>query len=277
MTAESAAPVRRCAVLGSPIQHSLSPVLHRTAYAELGLSGWSYTRHEVTAEQLATFVDGLDHSWRGLSLTMPLKEAVLGLGVLDPVAELAAAGNTLLLGPERTVYNTDVAGLVAAVRDVTADPLPVITVLGAGATARSAVISAAQLGASRVQVVARTPARAEAIRPVARQLGLELAVLDWTADPPPADLLVSTVTSGAVDSIAERLVDTAGLVFDVVYDPWPTGLARAAGRSGRTVLSGLDLLVEQAALQVELMTGRRPNVQRLRAAGLAALTHRGRP
>ena len=277
MTAEPAAPVRRCAVLGSPIEHSLSPTLHRAAYAELGLTGWSYGRHQVTADELPAFVEGLDRSWRGLSLTMPLKEAVLRLGVLDPVAELAGAGNTLLLGPERAVYNTDVAGLVAAVRDVTADPLPVVTVLGAGATARSAVISAAQLGAERVQVVARTPARAEVIGPVARTLGLELAVLAWTADPPPTDLLISTVTSGAVDPIAERLVGSAGLVFDAVYDPWPTALALAAQRSGRVVVSGLDLLVGQAVLQIELMTGRRPDHQRLRAAGLAALAHRGSP
>ena len=264
-------------MLGSPIAHSLSPALHRAAYAELGLAGWQYGRHEVTAEGLADFVAALDGTWRGLSLTMPLKEAVLGLGPVDRVAELAGAGNTLLLGPDRGVHNTDVAGLVWAVRQKTSDPLPVITVLGAGATARSALVSAAQLGAVLVQVVARTPPRGEALRPLARRLGVELTVLPWTDHPPSADLLVCTVTRGVVDAIAERLVATAGLVFDVVYDPWPTALALAARRAGRVVLSGLDLLVGQAVLQVELMTGRRPTPAVLREAGLAALARADHP
>ena len=264
-------------MLGSPIAHSLSPALHRAAYTELGLSGWHYGRHEVTAEGLADFVAGLDDTWRGLSLTMPLKEAVLDLGPVDRVAELAGAGNTLLLGPDRSVHNTDVAGLVWAVRQATPDPLPVITVIGAGATARSALVSAAQLGTVRVQVVARTTSRAEALRPLARRLGLELTVLAWTDHPPPADLLVCTVTRGVVDPIAEGLVATARLVFDVVYDPWPTALARAARRTGRVALSGLDLLVGQAVLQVELMTGRRPTPAVLREAGLAALDRADHP
>ncbi|HLL61587.1 MAG TPA: shikimate dehydrogenase, partial [Propionibacteriaceae bacterium] len=126
----------RCGVLGSPIEHSLSPNLHRAAYAALGLD-WAYDRFELTAEQLPAFVAGLDDSWRGLSLTMPLKEAVLGLGEVDPVARRAGGGNTLILdGPRRRVYNTDVPGLVWAVRRATAVALPRVTLLGSGATAR---------------------------------------------------------------------------------------------------------------------------------------------
>jgi hypothetical protein len=101
--------VRRCAVLGSPIQHSLSPALHRAAYGYLGLD-WTYDRVEVDERGLAAFVGGLDASWRGLSLTMPLKVAVLELGNVDQLASLAGAGNTLILeGGSRTVHNTDVA------------------------------------------------------------------------------------------------------------------------------------------------------------------------
>ena len=113
--------VTRCAVLGSPIAHSLSPLLHRAAYAALGLD-WQYERFEMSAEGLPDFVAGLDSSWRGLSLTMPLKETVLGLGEVEPVARLAGAGNTLILGERRSVYNTDVSGLAWAVRRVTAGP-----------------------------------------------------------------------------------------------------------------------------------------------------------
>jgi len=97
--------IRRCAVLGSPIEHSLSPALHRAAYAHVGLN-WSYQRIEVDEQGLPSFVDSLDASWRGLSLTMPLKVSVLELGEVDPLARLAVAGNTLILeGGKRQVYN----------------------------------------------------------------------------------------------------------------------------------------------------------------------------
>ena len=246
---------RRCAVLGSPIDHSLSPTLHRAAYAALGLD-WTYDRFEVTADGLADFVARLDSRWRGLSLTMPLKEAVLGLGELDPVARRAGAGNTLVLdGPDRRVYNTDVAGLAWAVRRVTAAPLSRVTLLGSGATARSALLAAAELGAATVTVVARTPARAETLAALGRELDLAVAVRPWSADLPPADLVVSTVTAGAADPLASAVAASAPLVFDIVYAPWPTVLAAAVAQAGGTVLGGLDLLVGQALRQIELMTG----------------------
>ena len=158
MTAESRT---RCAVLGSPIGHSLSPTLHRAAYAALGLD-WTYDRFEVAADGLADFVAGLDSTWRGLSLTMPLKEAVLRLGNVDPVARRAGAGNTLILDDaDRRVYNTDVGGAGSAVRRVAPGPVPRVTLLGSGATARSALLAAAELGAPAVTVLARTPAKAE--------------------------------------------------------------------------------------------------------------------
>ena len=171
-------------MLGSPIEHSLSPALHRAAYAHLGLN-WTYDRVEVDERRLASFVRGLDASWRGLSLTMPLKVAVLELGQVDQLARLAGAGNTLVLeGGERWVYNTDVGGLIWAVRQVTATPLPRVTILGAGATARAALIAATQLGAQLVTVVARTPARAEALRTLSDELGVQLEIRPWSsADP----------------------------------------------------------------------------------------------
>jgi shikimate dehydrogenase len=247
---------RRCAVLGSPIGHSLSPALHRAAYARLGLN-WSYDRVEVNDHQLAAFVSGLDASWRGLSLTMPLKVAVLDLGEVDPLARLAGAGNTLVLeGGKRWVYNTDVGGLTWAVRQVTATPLSRVTILGAGATARAALIAAAQLGAEQVTVVARTPSRAEPLRALSLDPGVELDIRPWGTQLADADLAVSTVVSGAADVIAQTVCDSAQLIVDVIYHPWPTVLATTAQRAGCTVVSGRDLLIGQALLQVELMTGR---------------------
>jgi shikimate dehydrogenase len=248
--------VRHCAVLGSPIEHSLSPALHRAAYTDLGLS-WTYDRVEVDEQRLAPFVSGLDASWRGLSLTMPLKVAVLKLGQVDELAKLAEAGNTLILeGGERWVYNTDVGGLVWAVGQVAAAPLPRVTILGTGATARAALLAATQLGAQLVTVVARTPARAEALRRLGDELGVRLDIRPWSGQLPNADVVVSTVVSGAADSIAQAVADSAPLIVDIIYDPWPTVLAAAAKRAGCAVVSGLDLLVGQALLQIELMTCR---------------------
>ena len=247
--------VRRCAVLGSPIEHSLSPVLHRAAYGRLGLN-WTYERVEIREHQLAAFVCGLDASWRGLSLTMPLKVAVLGLGEVDELAKLAGAGNTLILeGGERRVYNTDVGGLIWAVGQVAATPLQRVTILGTGATARAALLAVTQLGAQLVTVVARTPARAEALHALSEKLGVRLEISPWSARLPEADLVVSSVVSGAADGIGPAVAASAPLIVDIIYDPWPTVLALAAKHAGSTVVSGLDLLVGQALLQIELMTG----------------------
>jgi shikimate dehydrogenase len=248
--------MRRCAVLGSPIEHSLSPALHRAAYADLGLK-WTYDRVEVAAYGLASFVRGLDASWRGLSLTMPLKVAVLGLGQPDQLAQLAGAGNTLVLeGGERWIYNTDVGGLIWAVRRAAAAQLAHVTILGTGATARSALLAASDLGAQLVTVVARIPAHAEALTILSDQLGMELEVRPWSSQVPEADLVVSTVVAGAADGTAQAVAASAPLIVDIIYDPWPTVLATSARRAGCTVVSGFDVLIGQALLQIELMTGR---------------------
>jgi shikimate dehydrogenase len=248
--------VRRCAVLGSPIAHSLSPALHRAAYGYLGLN-WTYDRVQVDERSLASFVCGLDASWRGLSLTMPLKVAALELGEADQLATLTGAGNTVILeGGSRRVYNTDVAGLSGAVGQVAQAPLRRVTILGAGATAKAALVAATELGAQQLTVVARTPSRVETLRVLARNLGVQLDVRPWSRQIPEADLAISTVVSGAADSIADAVADSAQLIVDVIYDPWPTVLAMTAQRAGCTVISGRDLLVGQAGLQIELMTGR---------------------
>ena len=264
--------VRRCAVLGSPIAHSLSPALHRAAYGYLGLN-WTYDRIQVDEQGLRPFVCGLDASWRGLSLTMPLKVAVLELGEVDQLATLTGAGNTLILeGGSRRVYNTDVAGLTGAVGHVAHAPLRRVTILGAGATANAALVAATELGGQQLTVVARTPSRAEPLRALARNLGVKLDVRPWSRQIPEADLVISTVVSGAADSIADAVADSAPLIVDVIYDPWPTVLATTAQRAGCTVVSGRDLLVGQAQLQIELMTGRSVPAEVLYAALPAELS-----
>ena len=160
--ATAAEPTRRCAVLGSPVAHSLSPVLHRAAYRALGLSGWTYEAHDVDEAGLAAFLDALDDGWRGLSLTMPLKRTVLPL--LDEVDEQAArasAANTVLLhGGRRSGHNTDVPGAVGALQERRQGPLRRAVVLGGGATAGSVVLALADLGCEDVTLMVRDPARA---------------------------------------------------------------------------------------------------------------------
>ncbi|HYI58068.1 MAG TPA: shikimate dehydrogenase [Microlunatus sp.] len=262
----------RCAVLGSPIAHSLSPALHRAAYAYLDLD-WNYGRHEVVAEELAGFVERCGPEWRGLSLTMPLKEAALALGEVDEVARLAAAGNTLVFGDAgtRRVFNTDVGGLVNALAAAGVGEIDRAVVLGAGATARSTLVSLARLGVGEVTVVARTPAKAAPLQPLAEELQVTLTVQQWDAPAAVSDLLVSTASAGAADARSEEWADASGAVFDVIYHPWPTPLAQAAAARDRVVLNGLDLLVHQAVLQIELMTGSSVPAAVLYAAGHSAL------
>ncbi|BAK35662.1 shikimate dehydrogenase [Microlunatus phosphovorus NM-1] len=263
---------RRCAVAGSPIAHSLSPALHHAAYAHLGLD-WEYGRHELVADQLAGFVAGCDPSWRGLSMTMPLKEAALELGEVDEIARLAMAANTLVFEDDgaRRVYNTDVGGLVNALTAAGLHGVQSAVILGTGATARSTVVSLARLGVRRITVVARTPAKALPLISLADYLGVQLTVQPWTDPAVASDLLISTAAAGAVDDRAPEWVAVNAAVFDVIYDPWPTVLAQAGAAQDRIVLSGLDLLVHQAVLQVELMTGSTVPAEVLYDAGRTAL------
>ncbi|MBM7787930.1 shikimate dehydrogenase [Tenggerimyces flavus] len=268
-----------CAVLGKPIAHSLSPVLHRTAYAELGLD-WTYSVHEVDEAGLAAFVDGVDASWRGLSLTMPLKRAAIPLcDEVDEVARTVTAVNTLLLDENgrRRGTNTDVPGMVAALRERGVDAVESALLLGVGATACSAVAALASLGARTVMAVARNAATAGELRAVAERCGVEVALVsfDDLGSLDAADVAVSTVPDAASAVVADTVVKRVGTIFEVLYDPWPTVLAAAGEQAGRTVVGGFDLLVHQAALQVELMTERTPApLAAMRSSGVAALRAR---
>jgi shikimate dehydrogenase len=147
-----------------------------------------------------------------------------------------------------------------------------VTILGSGATARSALISVARMGAVRVWLMARSVDHArDSLSGLADQLGVALEVVAWGSEVPSADVLVSTVVKGATDPIAAIAAAAAPVIFDVIYHPWPTALAVAAERSGRTVLNGLDLLVHQAVGQIELMTGRTVSAEVLLTAGRSAL------
>lgn len=252
----------RAAVLGRPVAHSLSPRLHRAAYSALGLA-WSYDALDVGADELPAFLDGLADDWAGLSLTMPLKAAVLPL--LDTVSDLArdvAAANTVVLaGGVRAGHNTDVAGIVAALREAgTTSPRSAV-VLGGGATARSALAALAELGERRPTLVVRSePGETLA---AAERLGVWPRVTAFAPDVlTGCDLLISTLPAGAADALASH-VRHVPVLLDVVYAPWPTPLAAAC--TG-TVVAGSAMLLHQAVAQVELMTGQAAPLEAMRAA-----------
>jgi len=250
---------RRAAVLGSPVAHSLSPVIHNAGYAAAGLTGWSYTAIECVEAQLPGLVADLGPEWAGLSLTMPLKEAALAVAAeVSPVAATVGAANTLVRRPDGSWYadNTDVDGITEVLRSAGVPPGATFAVLGAGGTARAALAAAARLSAARVTVIARRAAAVEALRPAARGVPFTAAAWSAAADQASADVLISTVPKGVADPLsAAAPFRPPTVVVDVLYDPWPTALAAAAAAAGCRVVSGLDLLLAQAIGQFERFTG----------------------
>ncbi|MEU0727009.1 shikimate dehydrogenase [Streptomyces sp. NPDC006140] len=271
---------RRAAVLGSPIAHSLSPVLHRAAYAELGLTGWSYDRFEVDEAALPEFMDKLGSEWAGLSLTMPLKRAVIPL--LDEVSETAAsveAVNTVVFTEDgrRVGDNTDIPGIVAALRERGIEQVDSAAILGAGATASSALAALARVCTGEIVVHVRSAARAAEMRQWGERLGVDVRIAAWSEAERglSAPLVIATTPAGATDALASAVPERPATLFDVLYDPWPTALAARWSAYGGAVVSGLDLLVHQAVLQVEQMTGVSPApLTAMRTAGEHALAAR---
>lgn len=307
-------PDHRCAVLGDPISHSLSPLLHRSAYAALGLDGWRYDRVRMDADDLADFIHGLDPSWAGLSLTMPLKSAVGPLGgFCDCWSKTLGVANTAVFqqgghAKGLSLYNTDVEGIVAALLEVAdrcradEDPEDLAAlleaagqgrqgqlpgqpygraqalVIGNGNTAESAFCALKVLGVERVDLLARNPEHCDHLLDLASRLELpkptviamgqaEAADKGLTR----ADIVVSTLPSGAADPLADLLstaeapeakeADDGGrlgpVLLDVVYDPRPTPLMKAfCRRPGARTISGERMLLYQAVRQVALMTDR---------------------
>ena len=273
----------RAAVLGSPVSHSLSPVLHTAAYEALGLTWWRYEAIECDEAGLPALLDRCGPDWAGLSLTMPLKRSVLPLlDRIDPlVADVGAANTVLFAAEQRQGYNTDVPGMVRALAEHgvgVGHPAGPALILGGGATACAAVAALRDLGERSVAVAVREPGRAAGLLAAAGRLGVAVTLRPFEpAVLAGAALIISAVPAGAADLVAGALTGlrpAPGVVFDVSYHPWPSALGSAAEHAGAVVVDGFELLLQQAALQVELMTGRPAPLAEMRAAGRAALTGR---
>lgn len=245
----------RLAVLGSPIGHSKSPAIQRAAYGVLGLP-WSYESADVTGETLSGYVSSRDGSWRGLSLTMPLKRDVLSLlDSREPLVDIVGGANTVLFTDDGLRgFNTDVAGVERSFQSAGIDHLGTVWILGAGATAASVIAGVARLGASQVIVFARTPSKATALVDLGTAVGVQVEARPWGVDESLAapSAIVSTVPGGENDLAFAESIRSSSALFDVAYDPWPSTLAIQWADAGGTVISGYDLLVNQAVGQVRV-------------------------
>ena len=271
--------VRRAAVLGSPIKHSLSPVLHEAAYQALDLQTWHYDEIECDEPELPRLVDSMGPEWAGLSLTMPLKRVALTIAdEVSPLAEAVGAANTLVFSPGggRRADNIDVAGMVSALREAGLTRVEQAVILGAGGTAQSALAAVRELGHRSPTVLVRNLARTGELRETAERLGMQPTISDglFTEPLPAADLVISTLPGGAADPLSATRWKPDTMVLDVVYAPWPTSFAGSALAAGCPVVSGLTVLLYQAVAQVELMTGHPGPVEAMRTALVAAVAAR---
>ena len=266
-------------MLGHPIAHSLSPALHRAAYAYLGEANLEYDRRDTLPDDLPAIMRGVRNPAgteeapyiAGLSVTMPLKTAVIKYcDELSETARVTGAVNTVYPRGEKVLGdNTDVIGIVNALRHAGLEPdlkRDEPAVVGGGATAISALTALHQLGYSRVSVYARSLHKLGSVQEAADRLGVQLEQVSL------ADLpqnlaerghhpVISTLPAHAADEWASQLSGLKGasathrpVLLDVAYNPWPSVLASVWEANGGTVVSGLEMLLYQAVEQVLLFT-----------------------
>ena len=270
---------RVAGVIGSPVRHSLSPVMHNAAFAEAGLD-WVYAAFEVVPGAAGAALAAMRSlGIAGLSVTMPHKDAVAAaVDTLDPAAAALGTVNTVVLQPDGALagYNTDGAGFIASLRDVGVDALGMcVAVLGAGGAARAVVDALTRSGAADIVVINRSTDRGEIAARLAGPIGRVGAAADIAA----ADLVVNatSIGMGTVELPCDvSLLHSAQVVADLVYHPLQTELLRAAGARGAMAVDGLGMLVHQAVLQQQLWTGVRPNPAVMRAAAEQELAARHR-
>jgi shikimate dehydrogenase len=264
----------RAAVLGRPVSHSLSPLLHRAAYRALGLTDWTYDALDLGAEDIPVLLAGLGEDWRGFSVTMPCKQAAAAAAdEVGPLPRLLRAANTLVHLPDGRwgAENTDVHGVGMALQLAGVQAVSHAAILGAGGTAAATAVALAELGAEQVDVVVREPARAADLVRVLGTLGVTASVTPMAGAAVASDVVVSTVPIGAQPDLLGLGWRAGQTVLDVLYAPWPTPLAQRVDDAGGTVISGLEVLFWQATAQVELMTGQPAPIAEMRLALDAAL------
>lgn len=265
------------AVIGSPIQHSLSPFLHQAAYRDLGLN-IDYRRIEITKETIGSFLASWPEGLVGLSVTMPLKQVIIPLlSQVDGLAKAVGAVNTVVPFPGGITagFNTDVYGLVTAIKEAKGREFSPerAVIVGSGATASSALAALGELQAGQINLLARRVSGAGNAVQAATRLGIDPGYMPLAAGEKAretlqaADLIISTVPRAVLDDFYQTIsFNPEQTVLDIVYDPWPSELVKQASRSGATIISGKAMLLHQALMQVKLFTSRTPNLEAMRTA-----------
>lgn len=250
-------------MVGHPIAHSQSPALHRAAINTLHLA-WQYDAIDIAPGGLAEFVRGLDESWIGLSVTMPHKTQALAIAdSVDLIGRATGSVNTLVFSRDAagkriiSGHNTDVAGMVLALADEGLRTARHVAIVGGGATAASAVVAAAQLGAKSVTVLVRNVSGSQSLVDVGETVGTVVAIHDVNdmANLSCVDLVISTVPGNAETSLDSLARTPTAPLLDVAYSPWPSirGIQWASQpEKGGAIVSGLSMLAHQALIQVRL-------------------------
>lgn len=265
----------RAAVLGQPISHSLSPVIHNAGYKALGLPH-EFAAIECNETSLRHVINSCDDTWMGLSLTMPLKEAAFNVAdTVTSVAVLARSINTLLLTDQIHADNTDVYGIVQAVREHSLVKATRAVIIGSGATARSAIVACDELGITSIDMIARNKRALNECGEIAQRLGIAATATD------PRDtvftettLTINATPAGVADVLIPSLHPPAGAILDVAYNPWPSAITAHWLNSGLVAIPGHAMLLHQAVKQFHLMTGFAAPVDAMRHALAEALHNR---
>jgi len=240
----------KAAVLGSPIEHSLSPFIHNRAYEILGIDG-KYEKFEIDVETFPEFIASASSlDWDGFSLTMPLKEVAFGMGFeCDSRAKKIHSVNTLVRsGNSYKASSTDV---LAFDRILDGMHFNNVAVIGGGGTARAA-LAALDGRVSALTILQRSDKRNELLLACLDKTDLIFAPMQTSLDS--FDLVISTTPAGVSDIFVSTLSKSAGTLVESLYKPWPTKLSAAWRENGGKVVHGLDLLVEQALDQISFMT-----------------------
>lgn len=301
------------AVIGSPISHSLSPALHTAAWHTIGAPDtWEYRTAEVTTDSLASFIANVDEQCLGLSVTMPLKQAIMThLDVIDPQAQAVGAVNTVIPASGiLTGFNTDIHGIITAIRQgrlkaglpmpavltqpsmphqsplhlheaaTAASPMKAL-ILGGRASASSAIAALGSIGVTDISIAARRMAGPDSAFMAATRLGVTCQHIPWQNPSQvvqainEADIVISTMPAGVTDEIAQHVQPKeTSTLLDIVYSPWHTPLVERWHKHGGHTVHGTDMLLHQAAMQVRLMSGKDPDVDTMKNAMLAAHTNR---
>lgn len=279
--------MNKFALIGYPLGHSISAVIHTAGMKSLGIDG-SYELLETPPEDLVGRIKSLKiNEYNGFNVTIPLKLPVaLFVEEVDKYADIAGAVNTVKINPDKTLkgYNTDAMGFKRALpTDIDLNG-KLAAILGTGGACRAAVLALTELGVKEIALYTRNiPNSLDTINYLRRKFPetyFEACQIEYIRDLSKFAILVNTTPIGMLGRSADMMpVDVTALstmkknavVYDVIYNPKMTLLLKSAEKLGLRTINGLDMLIYQAASAEEIWLGRTPDIQAMKIAALENL------